>query len=49
VGRSVLHPRFGEGVIVLLSGSGTDAQVQVNFREAGLKTLALGLAKLTPV
>jgi DNA helicase II / ATP-dependent DNA helicase PcrA len=48
IGLSVMHPRFGSGVIVQAEGRGADARVQVNFRDAGLKWLALEYAKLTP-
>jgi DNA helicase-2/ATP-dependent DNA helicase PcrA len=48
VGQSVLHPKFGSGVIVQAEGSGSDARVQVNFRDDGLKWLALEYAKLAP-
>jgi len=34
-------------MIVNLEGNGADAHVQVNFRKAGTKWLALGYAKLT--
>ena len=37
------------GVIVDAEGRGADARVQVNFRESGLKWLALEYAKLEPV
>lgn len=40
------HAKFGEGTIIALSGSGVDAQAQIQFRDAGPKTLALGIAKL---
>ncbi len=46
-GQSVSHSKFGEGIIVNLEGSGADARVQVNFRRAGVKWLALEYAKLT--
>ena len=46
VGQGVLHGRFGEGTIFGLSGSGMDAQAQIQFRDVGAKTLALGVAKL---
>ena len=46
IGQTVFHSKFGEGVIVNLEGSGADARVQVNFRKAGLKWLALEYAKL---
>jgi DNA helicase-2/ATP-dependent DNA helicase PcrA len=48
VGQNVHHPKFGAGVIVGAEGRGTDARVQVNFRQAGVKWLALEYAKLTP-
>ena len=47
VGQSVLHPKFGAGVIVNAEGRGSDARVQVNFHQAGVKWLALEYAKLT--
>jgi DNA helicase-2/ATP-dependent DNA helicase PcrA len=46
VGQGVRHGRFGEGTIIGLSGSGLDAQAQIQFRDVGAKTLALGVAKL---
>jgi DNA helicase II / ATP-dependent DNA helicase PcrA len=46
-GQAVFHSKFGEGMIVNLEGSGADARVQVNFRKAGVKWLALEYAKLT--
>ncbi len=49
VGQSVAHARFGEGVIIDLEGSGSDARVQVNFGDAGVKWLALSVARLEPV
>ncbi len=48
IGQQVLHPKFGSGVIVQAEGSGSDARVQVNFRDDGLKWLALEYAKLSP-
>jgi len=47
IGQSVMHAKFGAGVIVSAEGRGSDARVQVNFREQGLKWLALEYAKLT--
>jgi DNA helicase-2/ATP-dependent DNA helicase PcrA len=46
IGQNVVHPKFGPGVIVDLEGQGADVRVQVNFRNAGLKVLALAMAKL---
>jgi DNA helicase-2/ATP-dependent DNA helicase PcrA len=48
IGQSVRHAKFGQGVIVNAEGGGTDARVQVNFRGAGMKWLALSVAKLEP-
>ncbi|MBI3936270.1 MAG: UvrD-helicase domain-containing protein [Betaproteobacteria bacterium] len=48
VGQSVVHPKFGMGVIVNAEGRGADARVHVNFRDAGLKWLMLEYAKLAP-
>ncbi len=47
VGQNVTHPKFGAGVIVNAEGRGADARVQVNFRDAGVKWLALEYAKLS--
>jgi ATP-dependent DNA helicase UvrD/PcrA len=47
IGQSVLHPKFGQGVIVDTEGSGTDARLQINFGKQGMKWLALEYAKLT--
>jgi DNA helicase II / ATP-dependent DNA helicase PcrA len=46
IGQNVMHPRFGSGVIVNAEGRGADARVQVNFRQEGLKWLALEFARL---
>ena len=46
IGQTVVHARFGEGVIVNLEGSGSDARAQINFGRQGMKWLALGIAKL---
>ncbi|MEZ5738842.1 MAG: UvrD-helicase domain-containing protein [Burkholderiaceae bacterium] len=49
VGMNVRHARFGDGVVVDLEGSGSDARAQINFGRAGVKWLALGIAKLERV
>ena len=46
IGQSVKHAKFGLGVIIDAEGRGADARVQVNFRDAGVKWLALEYAKL---
>jgi DNA helicase-2/ATP-dependent DNA helicase PcrA len=48
IGQSVVHPKFGAGVIVSAEGRGADARVQVNFSQNGMKWLVLEYAKLTP-
>ncbi|MDP3585826.1 MAG: DNA helicase II [Thiobacillus sp.] len=48
VGQSVAHAKFGTGIIIDFEGRGSDARVQVKFREAGTKWLALAYAKLSP-
>ena len=46
IGQNVRHAKFGLGVIVDAEGRGSDARVQVNFRDAGVKWLALDYARL---
>jgi DNA helicase-2/ATP-dependent DNA helicase PcrA len=48
IGQSVKHAKFGLGIIIDAEGRGGDARVQVNFRDAGVKWLALEYAKLQP-
>jgi DNA helicase-2/ATP-dependent DNA helicase PcrA len=48
IGQSVKHAKFGLGIIIDAEGRGTDARVQVNFRDGGVKWLALEYAKLQP-
>ena len=47
IGQQVQHTKFGLGVIIQIEGQGPDARLQVNFRDSGLKWLALEYAKLT--
>jgi DNA helicase II / ATP-dependent DNA helicase PcrA len=49
IGQSVVHAKFGSGVIVGAEGRGADARVQVNFRDSGLKWLMLEYARLEPI
>ncbi len=49
VKMKVFHAKFGEGIVLLLEGSGDDARAQINFPRHGIKWLALSVAKLTPV
>ncbi|MFA6920762.1 MAG: UvrD-helicase domain-containing protein [Gallionella sp.] len=46
-GQRVMHQKFGEGVVTGVEGGGSDGRVQVNFKHAGSKWLALEYAKLT--
>jgi DNA helicase-2/ATP-dependent DNA helicase PcrA len=48
IGQNVTHAKFGTGVIIDAEGQGTDARVQVNFGAAGVKWLAVAVAKLQP-
>ncbi len=49
VGMSVVHPKFGQGVVIDCEGQGKGANVQVNFRDHGPKWLAVAYAKLQPL
>ncbi|WP_428311074.1 hypothetical protein [Hydrocarboniphaga sp.] len=46
LGQRVSHAEFGEGVILSFEGEGERAQIEIRFREAGIKRLMLGFAKL---
>lgn len=46
-GERVVHPKFGQGTIVGISGTGARAEVAVIFKEAGPKRLLLRYANLT--
>jgi len=46
VGDDVNHPKFGEGVVLNIAGSGDNAEVTIHFVEVGEKTLLLGWADL---
>jgi DNA helicase-2/ATP-dependent DNA helicase PcrA len=48
-GMKVFHAKFGEGKVLTLEGSGTDARAHIDFPRHGQKWLALSVAKLTPV
>ena len=47
IGCSVIHERFGRGVVQALEGTGIDAKATVCFENAGTKVLMLRFAKLT--
>jgi DNA helicase-2/ATP-dependent DNA helicase PcrA len=46
IGQNVAHAKFGEGVIVNIEGSGTNARAHINFGKFGMKLLDLSIAKL---
>jgi DNA helicase-2/ATP-dependent DNA helicase PcrA len=45
-GDTVQHDRFGEGVVISVSGRGHDAEALVHFEEEGEKRLLLAYAAL---
>ena len=47
IGASVVHERFGRGVVQAIEGTGLDAKATVQFENAGTKVLMLRFAKLT--
>jgi len=49
VGDDVRHDKFGEGVIVDITGAGDKAEARVQFRDVGEKTLLLSWAPLARV
>jgi DNA helicase-2/ATP-dependent DNA helicase PcrA len=48
-GDTVLHDKWGEGVVLTISGSGTDAEATVRFGDAGEKRLLVAYAPLRKV
>jgi DNA helicase-2/ATP-dependent DNA helicase PcrA len=48
LGQRVLHPKFGEGVVLNAEGRGPQARIQVNFPGVGAKWLVLAYARLEP-
>jgi DNA helicase II / ATP-dependent DNA helicase PcrA len=48
-GDTVLHERFGEGVVLSVSGRGHDTEVVVIFEDEGEKRLLLAYAPLKKV
>lgn len=46
MGARVVHPHFGEGKVMTVSGSGDQRKAVVHFRSVGSKTLLLKFAKL---
>ncbi len=48
LGQRVIHPKFGEGVVLNSEGRGAAARIQVNFAKVGAKWLVLAYAHLEP-
>jgi DNA helicase II / ATP-dependent DNA helicase PcrA len=48
-GDTVLHDRFGEGVVLTVSGRGHDAEVLIRFEDEGEKRILLAYAPLKKV
>ncbi|MCC6442466.1 MAG: DNA helicase PcrA [Armatimonadetes bacterium] len=48
-GDKVRHSKFGEGLVLNATGSGSEAQVSVHFPDYGVKKLMLAWAKLEKV
>jgi DNA helicase-2/ATP-dependent DNA helicase PcrA len=48
-GDTVVHERFGEGVVLSVSGTGTDVEARVAFSDVGEKNLLLAYAPLKKV
>ena len=46
LGQRVLHPKFGEGVVLNFEGAGDHSRVQVNFDAGGSKWLVTAYARL---
>ncbi|WP_409524271.1 DNA helicase II [Nitrincola sp. MINF-07-Sa-05] len=46
LGQRVMHPKFGEGMVISFEGSGPKARIQINFDEVGSKWLVVGFARL---
>ena len=49
LGQRVVHPKFGEGVVLSAEGQGDGARLHVNFESVGAKWLIAGYANLQPV
>lgn len=46
LGERVLHPTFGEGIVINYEGHGPRGRIQIKFRTVGVKWLVTELAKL---
>jgi DNA helicase-2/ATP-dependent DNA helicase PcrA len=48
-GETVQHERWGEGVVLTVSGAGEDAEATIRFEDVGEKRVLLAYAPLTKV
>ena len=46
LGQRVMHPKFGEGTIINLEGSGEHCRLQIAFQGQGIKWLVASYARL---
>jgi DNA helicase-2/ATP-dependent DNA helicase PcrA len=46
-GETVVHQRWGEGVVIAVSGSGDGTEATISFPEVGEKRVLLAYAPLT--
>ena len=46
-GKTVTHPRYGEGIIMTVTGAGKDMTATISFKNLGIKKFVLQLAPLT--
>jgi len=46
LGQSVVHAKFGDGVVLNYEGSGAQSRIQVNFADVGTKWLVVAYANL---
>jgi len=49
LGQQVIHPKFGEGVVLNYEGTGAQSRIQVNFAEVGSKWLVVAYANLKTI
>ncbi|HXK57577.1 MAG TPA: 3'-5' exonuclease, partial [Gammaproteobacteria bacterium] len=49
LGQRVVHPKFGDGVVLNAEGEGGNTRIQINFEAAGVKWLVLAYANLEPL
>ena len=45
-GERVMHPKFGRGTVLQISGSGKNARISVQFDQTGVRELALAIAPI---